>query len=250
MEKYDVVILGATFLGVGIAKGSAGKCLIIEAKAKPGYEFIDSFGQDNFEKNVTTKQGEDFYEYFKNSQLLDNPFIPEWTAFLSNWICKNNIECRLFTNALKIEDCDGGKLITVFGGEGKSKIFAQRIVDTRTKSLSEKSLNAVIYGDLSKGICDNMQVAFNDGEFSLVKFRVPTDLDYTSARKRLYEAWENRPKELKSHKIAAVADEFYETADVKEKIIDSAVSEIYSSYYSNPFTAFDSGVIAGGELCD
>ena len=46
-EIFDLVILGATFTGIGAYYATSGTCLIVEPKAQIGYEFINSYNYRN-----------------------------------------------------------------------------------------------------------------------------------------------------------------------------------------------------------
>lgn len=247
MEKYDLVLIGATFLSVGIAKGYKGNCLIIEPKAKPGYEFIDSFAETTgYDKECVTEDGKNLKKYFSEEGLLENPFIPEWTAFLSNYICKNNIHVLLFTNVLKLEEIENSKKLTIFNSLGRSEILADKVIDTRTNSFSYKTLNAVIYGDEFFPFNDALEEIYRKDSVRIVKVTIPNGYDYPQAREMVYSLWANRPEELKDTRLAAVADIFFEKSDVKSRSISSGYDEIYSTFYENPFLAFDEGVSIGG----
>lgn len=251
MEKYDLVVLGATFLSLGLVKGYKGKSLIIESKAKPGYEFIDAFyNGENYENKCETAEGKAFKEYFEKAELLKKAFIPEWTAFVSDYICKNNIPVLLFTNVLKIEDTDNCKKLTIFNSAGKSEILAEKIIDTRTNSFEFKTLNAVVYGDEIATFDSSMTVVYTDGKVHLIEFKIPNGYDYPEARNAVYTIWAKRPEKLRGTQIAAVADVFFEKSDIESFKIDEKHSELYSTYYENPFIAFDNGCKIGGMLCD
>lgn len=249
-EKYDLVILGATFMSFGLAKAFKGKSLIIDEKAKPGFEFIDSYhkGADH-ESELITHEGKRFKDFFAKADLLKVFFIPEWTAFLSNWICKNNIPVLLFTNVLKIEDSYGMKELTIYNSNGKNKILAKRIIDTRTKTFTKKTLNAIIYGGAFESFDDCITVKHYNEKLTLAEFEMPASFDYPDARERIFNLWANRPEEYADIRIAAVADIFYKKADVKERQISENHSEIYSTYYPDPFVSFDKGCRIGEALC-
>jgi len=249
VKKYDLILIGATFLSVGIAKAYKGKCLIIEPKAKPGYEFIDSFAVgENYDKELLTDEGRAFKNYFESEELCDNPFTPEWTAFLSNYICKNNIDILIFTNVLKVEQNDNSNKLTIFNSLGKGEILADRVIDTRTNSIAYKTLNAVVYGEEFYEFCDGIKEIYRKDLVRIVEFKMPASYDYPEARNAVYSIWKGRPEELNDTRLAAVADIFFEKSDVENKNISLGYDEIYSTYHANPFLAFDKGILFGGAL--
>lgn len=249
MENYDLVLIGSTFLAVGIAKGFKGKCLIIEPKGKPGYEFVDSFNMGSaYNKKCVTKACKEFKEHLKNHELFADLFVPEWTAFFSEYICKNNIDILLFTNVLKIENFENGKKLTIYNSLGKGEITAERVIDTRTNSFTYKTLNAVVYGDEFYPFAGGMTETYHRDNVRIVEFRIPNGYDYPQARDLVYSLWASRPEKLKDTRIAAVADIFFEKSDIENTTIDFCHSEMYSTYYENPILAFDKGVSIGGAL--
>ncbi|MGI6279526.1 MAG: hypothetical protein ACOYJS_03080 [Acutalibacteraceae bacterium] len=251
MRRYDLVIFGATFLGLGAAKASKGKTLIIEEKANPCGEFIDSFhsGSD-YKAELITEEGRKFKAFFEDAGLCGNVFIPEWTAFVSSWICKNDIEVLLFTNVLKVEPEGEEYKITIFNSNGKSEIFAKRIIDTRTKSFVYKTLNAITYGGIFDSFHESIKVYPYNDKYSIAEFKMPDSFDYPAARKRVFELWATRPEEYKHILIAAVADLFYKKSDCEQTEVSKNYINAYSTYYANPFLAFDKGSALGGKFCD
>lgn len=248
MQCYDLVIIGATFLSLGLAESCNGNCLIIEQKAKPGYEFIDAFRiSQSYDAECVTEKGHEFKEYLQKSELLEKAFIPEWTAYVSDYICKNNIRILLFTNVLSVDDCQDGKRITIFNSNGKSTVQARKVVDTRTKTFGKKSLNAVICGDLPEAL-KNAAVTYKDGNIAVAEFIMPQKCTYPAARQKLFSEWGNRPESFKNATIAAVAEEFCLRSDVEERKIDENYFEFYSAYYDDPLIAFDKGCEIGEKL--
>lgn len=249
METYDVVILGATFLSLGVAKVQNGNTLIIDSKGKPGYEFIDAYHNgDNYAFTPQTPEGKAFRSFMEEQGLCQNVFIPEWTAYVSDWICKNNLSVLLFTTVLSVENHGDSKKITIFNSNGKQVIYARKVIDTVTHDYTKKTLNLVSYGECPEAFTPAMEVTPHDELFSLVSFDIPLSYCMAQAKQVLYTAWENRPESCKNTTIAALSDTFYLKAANGFRQTAENQYEAPSTFYDNPFMAFDKGAAIGGAL--
>ncbi len=251
MKKYDLILLGATFLSLGIADVYTGKTLIIDSKTKPGYEYIDAF--HNFSLNNTrlnTQKGVDFAEYLNSFDLYSNVYIPEWTAYVSKWIYEKSMSILLLTDVLEVQKLDNRLFkVIIFNSNGRQELYTKQIVDTRTKSPNKKYLNALVCGGNVDSFDSAMSVV-NCCDISIIEVEIPIDYTYTRARERVVNLWQSRPAKYDMVKLAAIADVFYEEVNVDAVEVTAGYKEVYSTYYSNPLTAFDKGCKIGGELND
>lgn len=249
MEKYDLIIIGATFEAFGIADSFKGTKLVIEEKAKPGYEFIDSFhnGTD-YDKEPETKEGKEFKEFLDEKDMLGKIYVPEWAAYLSSWICRKNTPVLLMTNVLKITEYDGGYRLTVFNTEGINEFYAKQVIDTRTKDFCGKTLGAAIYSGRFESFHEDMKITGLTDTLTVVEVDVPDDFTYAKGREKFYEIWKNRPEQYAGCLVAAVADIFFKKSPVKDRKISDNYTEVYSTYFANPLLAYDGGAKIGGGL--
>lgn len=243
--EYDLIILGATFLSLGAAKAFNGKCLIIDEKTKPGYEFIDAFKNGN---NYSRKylRSEEIKSFFEEKALLENVFIPGWTTHICKWIGENNLSFLLMTNVISVEKEEGRFKLLIHNVNGRSVIYTKKLLDTRIKKADRKFLNAVVSNKegIDYNLCENL-VKINETT-AIFEFEVPSCTSYIEARQSLYEAFKNRKD--KKLKIAAIADCFYETENDFERKIDENYLHCSSSSFENPFAAFDYGFKIGEEM--
>lgn len=248
MERYDLVILGATFLALGAAKAYGGKSLIIEEKTKPGFEFIDCFHNgDGYTQALKTDEGRRFRSFLEQYGLCERLYIPEWTPYVSKWICENDIPVLLFTKVLGVQREAGMYKLSVYNTGGRQALYANKILDTRTKAFSQKTLNAIVFGEHAESFSEDLSVLPCGGQTSIAEIKVPGDADYPSARAKVFSLWENRPEKYSNLVISAVADEFYKKPDRAYGKNTPHYKEVYSAYYANPFLAFDKGCEIGGD---
>ena len=238
MKKYDLVVFGLTFLAAGVASVYKGKTLIVESKTKPGYEFIDSFHSGkNYEIAMLTGAGKEFKSFLGDFGALPEKYIFSMTPYISKWIADKNINVLLMTNILGVKKDNDGYIITLFNSCGITEIFAKQIIDTRTDSYSLKTLNYLAKSEETD----------RDGkEYLVCEVEVSAEIDYAAARKKVYSAFEGEC----SHKLVAVADEFYKKSDREESVSPEGYIKRYSSFYDNPLIAFDKGTQFGGVLND
>ena len=250
MEFYDLVLIGASFFSLGAAYECKGRSLIIDSKAKPGYEFIDAFyNGEAYDRPIKTPKGRAFAQYFKQSGLLDTVYIPEWTPYLSRWICENEIDMLFFTSVLSVDKEGEYSKITLYNTMGKQEILARRIIDTRTEEFTEKQLNGLVCGGKVKAFGPSIKVKEFE-KISLVEFTVPENYSYTQARAHIFKIWEGRPEQYQSVKIAAIADQFFKRPALEKRVVSDSIWHYYSAFYDNPLLAFDKGCEIGGVCCD
>ncbi len=250
-EEFDLALIGATFLAVGAAAACPGRCVIIEEKASPGYEFVDAFRFGPLSAEApATETGKAFRRRFEDAGLLARPFVPGWAAPLCAFAAERGLDLLLHTCLLGAERADGGVRLTVYNSEGRRTLFARRVVDTRTGAFCEKTLNAVLCGGRPAAFDAGMTVYPVDEDCAIAAFRVPDGADLPAARKLVFDLWAHRPEALLKTRIAAVADFFALKAAAPERTVFEGYREIPSAYYDDPFSAFDRGCAIGGEACD
>ena len=96
---YDVIVLGATFTAAGIARCCKEKCLVIERRARAGYEF---FGALDF-----TAEETEIYSHFK---------------------CCRTLFC---TELVSVEKSSDGFACVTHGVQGFCTYYAKKVIDTR-----------------------------------------------------------------------------------------------------------------------
>lgn len=254
--KYDLVVVGATFAGLGAYLESDGNALIIERRAQIGYEFLNTYTKLSAETDPRSKTAQEFYSAMQAEGLSfqSGDLIP----FLYQTLKEENI--LLMTEILHVEKIVDGYRITVYGAEGQYTIDAGHIIDT-TEGLSlplslrpeitAKSLSAVLLrseGQPFTEYCKNgvAVTAFRDN-LSLLTMKLNVSDSYQDGRQKLHSFWIKH--QLSGHVIGLISDCF----DIKVQSSYESISDHYqrltSFGFESPVKAFEAGVslVRGGE---
>ncbi len=246
--EYEVIVLGATFLGAGIAEALSGKCLIIDRRPQAGYEFINSlkFGH-GYDQPLRTDTAKTLLNNFKANRAFMNERVclfecaPHFYSLLLN---KNVL---LNTEIISVERDNGFFTVTTHGVSGYRVHRSKIVIDTRSlpDKATDKYLNFIVNteGDAK------LPKHFTTEKFgyecdTVVKCRVDLNDGYTTARKKVFEM----ASEAFGYKVAMVADEFEYTFKSITPTAENGLYILPSQGFQNPILAYDAGVILGGEL--
>ncbi len=221
---YDVIVLGASFAGAGIASRLQTSCLVVEESLRAGYEFFAAFAfGTGWEKLPTQSESralrEAMLEKGEISLAGDRHLYPYFRG------CDILFGTRLF----QIEREKDSFLCTLHNAKGFSTLRAKRIVDTRA---SERNSRAKSYNLLLEG-----------GEvFSLP---VPLTFDFVKARAAAFAEREKRGEEKT---VLLSAEEFDYHVKQDASCEKDGILYFPSKAFENPFLAFDAGLLLGEEL--
>lgn len=246
--EYKVIVLGATFLGEGIAEVLGDKCLIIERRPQAGYEFINSlkFGHD-YEKPLKTHAAKSLFENFKQNGAFmgDRICLFECAPHFYSLLLNKNV--LLNTEIISVEHNVNGFSVTTHGVSGYRVHKAKSVIDTRSlpDAATEKYLNFIVNTDKGAKLPDGLDVErFGYECDTVVKCRVDLNDGHNAARKKVFDI----ATSLEGFKVAMVADEFEYSFKDSNKTTSDGITFLPSQSYANPLFAFDAGVIFGGEL--
>ena len=246
--EYDVIVLGATFLGAGIAQVLGDKCLIIERRPQAGYEFFNSlkFGS-GYEKALKTTAAKSLLNDFEQNGAFNGDRICLFECapkFYSHLLDKNIL---LNTEIISIEHEGDTFTVTTHGVSGYRVHKAKAIIDTRPspRFTTAKYLNFIVNTDNNATLPDGLTVEkFGYECDTVIKCKVDLNDDFLVARKKVFDV----ATTLKGFKVAMVADEFeYVFKTIDNKKVNGIIA-LPSQSFANPLLAFDEGVIIGGEL--
>ena len=255
-EYFDTLILGATFLGLGVAL-SKNNCAVIESGGLFGAEFVNSYKVNKPEHiTVKTPVGTSFLtDLRKRGLVYEDLEIYQAPAVyvLSKFLKEKPVDIRLMTEVISIKKEAGSYDLTLYNMKGFNHIKAKRLIDTTAlgkghktsqKAGIKKSLNAVIHNP-SLG---NMEGLFYNKASELYTYTlaVPMEVSRRQAIEK-YFAMENDFL-AKGMKISSVAPEFsYAMPEVSEKIDDDFLW-YPSAARKNLAAAFDEGVCLGESI--
>lgn len=245
---YDVIVLGATFLGAGIAEAVGDRCLVIERRPQAGYEFINSlkFGH-NYEKSLKTATAKSLLQNFEQNGAFNGDRICLFECaphFYSRLLNKNIL---LNTEIITIEQSNDTFTVTTHGVSGYRVHQAKTVIDTRSlpEMTTDKYLNFIVNTDNNSTLPDGLTTEnFGYECDTVIKCKVDLCDDFKTARKKVFDI----ATTLKGFKVVMVADEFEYVFKTIETAKSKGIKSLPSQSFENPLLAFDAGVILGGEL--
>lgn len=248
MKNYNTVIIGATFSAMGILDTHKSDTLVIENKAKPGYEYIDSFYCDNNKGFDETDKGS-FFTFLKDCDVSDKPYYFDLTPYVAKWLCDSGAKVLFFTQVMKMDKSEDGYVLTIFNSYGKSEIFAKNVIDTRTKEYDSKSLGFITDSKIAVSVPELSEKYISE-DFCIYHYNLSSKDDYVTARRKIVSLIKNTQVNKNNAQLIAIADEFYLKGEKKKGMLDINYKEIYSSSFDNPFVAYNEGRKMGAEIND
>lgn len=256
--KYDKLIVGASFTGIGIASQDPDS-IIVESSICTGAEFINALNPGTgWDIKLHSNDAMEFFDKIKKHNVFENGKIhlPALAPIMCDWMIVKTIKIKMATEIIKIKTSGSGFEITIFDTEGEHKLFAAQIVDTtegicsarlnKTKlPVIKKTLNAMLHSD-----CGHIQsgeyggIEVRSGRFqseAVAMFSVPPDCCWPDARQILHSSWKSRPQSLREWKIAAVATRFNYMTTLGLSRIKKNWLHLPSSSFKNPVAAYDNG---------
>ena len=228
MIKTDILILGATFYGCGIAARAKGKVLVLDNNILPGWEFIHALnpGRAYDETTLRMEEARGIYARLRDVNALSDHgrvSLAGLSEVFAEWCLARHLPVVFGVDVIRQ---DANHVVAVTPA-GVAEYEAERIVDARPKVQNGKWLNAMITApsvlpDGGKGPF-MMRHSLVNGE-AFLSFQVPDDATWSEARAMFHRAWDLRPTVLKYSTIMLTATRF----DYRP--------------FANPLVAFDAGL--------
>jgi hypothetical protein len=260
--KYDIVLLGATSVSLGLAKQLKEKyrILIINDTAMIASEFIAAYNLgSNWEyepKELITKE---IKEDLIKRNIMNKNGVSIYSAgsiFYKNF---SELECDtlLDTQILSIEKPDSSYEVNIFNCAGHSKIEAAYIIDTTANRISEaevlkKTLNCVLanaekddFPDISLNNIEFVKEQDDKINTVIMKLNCEIKSELFKDRHCLLEVWKQRPEALKKWKIAAIGFCHEVQVSLGFKKIDNNYILMPAAFYANPLIGIDEGIEKG-----
>ncbi|CAG7648394.1 hypothetical protein PAESOLCIP111_05590 [Paenibacillus solanacearum] len=263
LKRYDVLIAGATFEGLGIASAAGNRAVLIERTGGVGVEFTATYRQAVIDRTLAVSpRAEALRQEADGRNIISAEGGIHWPAFvpiLHQVIQKEQLEVRFLTRIIEVAaDPSGDYRVTWIDAAGLSTVLAGRIVDTTNFCetapqaaagyLGKRRLNAVIHNssapEQQPPDCDGYPV--HGGRFAtewITSAALEAEDDWASARERLLAHWAKRPEALRPWQLATIADGF----DVEVEAgtgIDIADRWEWrpTARYRDPVAAFEAGL--------
>jgi len=263
-KKVSVLVVGATFFGLGVAIGAGKRAKVIERSIMAGPEFICTYRESRgFDEALKHEKTLVLKEEFKKRNILgenDKVHIPAMQPVLYNLIKNENIDISFSTEFISAVKNGAEYEAELFDVSGYKRTFCKKIVDTTALcitrpelnvNIKSKSINALIHSkeDLTKP--DDIEgVKFFFGNCNgevYMKYPLDKNDDIIRAREKLHKFWQTRPEILKNWSLDAVATEM-EIIPEPDSKNDENFLWYPSSAYNNPLKAFDEGISLGLRL--
>lgn len=282
MTRIPLLIIGATFAGIGVASAARRDAWVVEQASQPGSEFVGSYriGQ-HWDRPFRTPEGKRFLQELRQRNIVSGDcrvHLPAVLPVLCRTILAERLHLLLQTAVADIADHPDGYEVTLFHASGMQTIVAERIVDTSSPSspqtntraserrheaerhspgavrqaawpVTRKSINAMLHrpgpaAPLPPSFDES--VSFAQGRFdSEVVLQVslePHD-DWIAARQKLHRLWSGRPEAMRAWSIAAVADTFETHTGKGPFNLRPNWSRLPSCAYANLVEAFEAGLL-------
>lgn len=229
IDRYDTLILGASFFGCGMASACKGRMLVLEEAILPGGDFVLSLnpGKDYDSSQFRTDAARELYLRMREVNAISSEgrvSLAGISEIMADWCLKNELPIFFGVGVVQRDE----HRVVAVTAEGVKEFEAERILDARPKAGDGKWFNAMI--TVQAGLPDNcigpfaMRHSIIDGECFL-SFQVPVDSSWSDVRAMFHRAWDFRPSSLKNSTIMLTATRF----DFRQ--------------YANPLLALDAGVL-------
>ena len=246
--EYDVIVLGATFLGAGIAEALGDRCLIIDRRPQAGYEFINSlkFGS-GYDQPLKTEAAKSLLKNFElNGAFMgDRICLFECAPHFYSLLLDKNV--LLNTEIISVERDGDLFAVTTHGVSGYRVHKAKTVIDTRPspEKTTDKYLNFVVNTDCDAELPKQLITERFGYEWdTVIKCKVDFTDSYATARKKVFET----AFRLNGYKVVIVADEFEYSLKNTKPTSENGIYCLPSQSFQNPILAYDAGVVLGGEL--
>lgn len=253
MEKYSLVIIGATYAGLGIAS-CCENVLVLEEAQILGSDYHLTFRPVSDTCTLHSSNTIKLYSFMQEHKIVTNNSIDilRMSTALCNYAIKENWDKKIIFNA-QLTQCvqtENGYEITYFSNTGLHTVLTKDVVDTTSlrstaKEFAEinvKYLHVICdeVTDVANEIFKNNNLTVNNGFLpteKTVTFEFAPSTSLASARLELENKW-NKMFPNGEVLIDAISFDFDTVAVPKSGEVPLWIPPHSSD---NPFTAFDVG---------
>ncbi|MFD2700844.1 hypothetical protein ACFSVM_10225 [Paenibacillus shunpengii] len=256
IEQVSTVIIGASFLGLGLASRLGPDVLVIEPSNGVGNEFIRSFRLSDRKYTPVTASGVELLRELILRNVTDKEgrlHLPGMMPVMIQHITGQKLHVRMQTQVVEVHLRDGKFEVVCYDASGFRYFVADRLVDTTSQCVTRngqgcvktKSLNMMLLGTFGTHHSEESSAyTIYQGHFpneTVLKFAVDPMDDWITARSKLFDFWLNRPEPLRHCSFVTHADEFDIELDTMQASIQPGWDWLPSAYYANPLEAYDQG---------
>lgn len=261
-NRTDILVVGATFAGIGMALTNADRAAFIEPSGSVGPEFISAMRYGvNWGATYSQSVVEQIKKELHDRNALDDRGYVHLPA-LHPVICRSlhiaRSPIQFLTHPMSFKRIDDEWQVSCVTPSGVDMMRASYIIDTRSDGVlrvkdgrgpkvTEKLINVSLYDESQRNATEELREAgyrVQEGRFPgevTWSLSLEREEGWFEARKKVGDMWSNRPSHLRSWTIAATATAF----DIRiEKGIHQVAEGFYlfpSSAYDNPLAALQAG---------
>jgi hypothetical protein len=256
---YDIAILGATSLALGLAGASLAegrRVLVIDKTEMVAAEFVAAFrsGQ-SWSADLQTELARSIRDAMISQGMLAGDAACTHAAGPLFYRAFHDLSADLLLDAaiLAIRKTGSGYELDCHAAGSCLTVKTRTIFDTTADriALQRKSLHAILAGRTGETSLPEADGRFTfrldtvlDPPTVIMEMPCPTDESLTAARHRLIESFAVLP-ETSSWKIAAIANCFAETPLADAATADPGFPILPSCRFDNPLLAIDAGWVQG-----
>ncbi len=246
-DRFDCIVLGATFAAAGLAAVLGPRCLILEEGPLAGYEFISAlhFG-DGYEAPLQSAAARELQTEFHQRGAFENGRICLLDCAGPLYRRLQDQKLLLNTAVAGVTKTEDGFSLLTHGVAGFRRWQARHIIDTRPQpqDITTKSLNALL--TVPEDAAPPPELALqrwgHPGQLVL-QCPVAADADEPQARAALNALLQQTP-----YRLALTAECFTHTVAAAGPFRRDGIIGLPSCAYRNPLLAYDAGVLYAEEV--
>lgn len=254
MKKYKTAVFGTTVLAAAVAETLGGGAVVIEKSESAATDCTSCINMpySKIYRGGSPKT-EGFFKDLEERNLIGEDgtvhVFPVAGVTAKRFIMADTL---LSTDVISVGKAAGGYEITIFNIDGFSKIYAENILDTTPTGVintNPSELNFTKYlRSLISGEGEPEEAAIVRGRFEN-EFTYSVEAEkyegYSSAARRLHEAWQKIAVKNRGYEMSAVAPQFAYIYDAPvRREIDKNYIFVPSASFADLGSAYEEGVHA------
>ncbi|WP_127588664.1 hypothetical protein [Paenibacillus koleovorans] len=269
-DTAKVLVIGATFAGIGLARRLGSQGLLVERTMLVGHEFINSYRPGhNWNRTPRSTLTEQLREQWVSRSLLNEAggvHLGGLAPTVHKLLLESRQPIRLMTEVLEVRPrSEAGYEVTLLDASGIRCICVEQIVDTTSECrsaggkmpLGSKFIGAVLHRETASSAEQSPDIPAEHAELvtsglfaseAYLQFPVDASSTWDMARDQLHHYWKSRPESLRQWTIAAMADMFSVRTQAQHVKLGEGWIWMPSCGFDNPLHAMDEGFQYGEEV--
>ncbi|MFK7692219.1 hypothetical protein [Paenibacillus sp. HJGM_3] len=269
-DTVKVLVIGATFAGIGLAQKLGSQGLLVERTMLVGHEFINCYRTGhNWNRTPQSTLTEQLRKQWMNRNLLNEAggvHLGGLAPSVYKLLLDSQQPIRFMTEVLDVRPRSGaGYEVTLYDATGVRNMCVDQIIDTTSECrsaggkvpLGAKFIGADLHRDTANLAEDSLDFLMEQEELltaglfaseAYLQFPVDASSTWDMAREQLHHYWKSRPESLRPWTIAAIADVFSVRTEAQHVKLGEGWLWMPSCGFDNPLHAMDEGFQYGEEV--